>query len=193
MWQKKVTKFIQFFSKTAHISGCKNVHICTFAIVTVQICTGTVAMYNKFFFFYLSSIRLLHSNVHNNPTKHKKKKEEAEDNHQSSSTTTTTQPTPTQIIWTFDNPPQSWPKINWPENLTQNHAKPKSSQTHQKTQLKINQNSLRNPTQKQSKPIGKPNSKSIQTHWKTIPNQNQNQTTDVAYSNCFNNDIAYSK
>ena len=154
---KKVTKFIQFFSKTAHISGCKNVHICTFAIVTVQICTGTVAMYNNFF-FYLSSIRLLHSNVHNNPTKHKKKKEEAEDNHQSSSTTTTTQPTPTQIIWTFDNPPQSWPKINWPENPTQNQSKlieksnSKTIQTHWETQFKINSNSLENHPKPKSKP-----------------------------------------
>ena len=73
------------------------------------------------------------------------------------------------------------------------HHKVDPKSTDQKTQLKINQNSLRNPTQKQYKPIGKPNSKSIHTHWKTIPNQNQNQTTDVAYSNCFNNDVAYSK
>ena len=168
MWQKKVTKFIQFFSKIAHISGSKNVHICTFAIVTVQICTGTVAMIINFF-FYFSSIRLLHSNVHNNPTKHKKKKEEAEDNHQSSSTTTTTQPTPTQIIWTFDNPPQSWPKINWPENPTQNQAKPtrkpnsKSIKTHWEIQLKNNTNPLGNPIQNQFKLTGKPSQTKIKT------------------------------
>ena len=105
---------------------------------------------------------------------HKKKKEEAEDNHPITNLAalpppqpTTTQPTPTQTIWTVDNPPQSWPKIHGKlnqnqrkqlENPTQNQAKltkksnSKIVQTHRKTQLKINSNPPKNHPKPKSKP-----------------------------------------
>ena len=51
-------KFTQFFSKTTHISGCKNVYIYTLATVTVHICTVIVAVYiNNLFFFSLSTFK----------------------------------------------------------------------------------------------------------------------------------------
>ena len=49
-----MSKFAQFSSKTAHTNGCSNVYICTLAIVTVQICTVTVAMHNNNLLFFLS-------------------------------------------------------------------------------------------------------------------------------------------
>ena len=74
---QKVSKFAQFSFKTTHISGCKNVHIYTFATLTMQLCMVTVALYNNnlffFFFFSLSPFKFpLFPNGHNNSAKKKK-------------------------------------------------------------------------------------------------------------------------
>ena len=42
---KKDVKFTQFCSKTPHISSSITLLICIFAVVTMQICTATVALY----------------------------------------------------------------------------------------------------------------------------------------------------
>ena len=60
---EKVTDFTHFEQKNTHISKCKIVHKCTRAIVTVQICTVTIALAfniliisNSLLFFSLFSI-----------------------------------------------------------------------------------------------------------------------------------------
>ena len=40
---EKVANFAQFEQKNTHINGCKIVHLCTIATVTVHICMVTVA------------------------------------------------------------------------------------------------------------------------------------------------------
>ena len=67
---EKWTNFTQFEQKNTHISGCKivhlctvatiTVHICTVATVTVHICTVTVAYaFNILLVFFLSLISAL--------------------------------------------------------------------------------------------------------------------------------------
>ena len=41
---EKGSLFTHFGSKNTHISGCKIIHLCTIATVTVHICTVTVAL-----------------------------------------------------------------------------------------------------------------------------------------------------
>ena len=150
---KKVTKFIQFFSKTAHISGCKNVHICTFAIVTVQICTGTVAMYNNFFFFIspLSDYFIPMFTTTQQNIRRRRKKQRI--------TTNLVAPPPPP-------PPNQHQHKSFEHLIIHHKVDPKS--TDQKTQLKIK------PNQNQAKPTRKPNSKSIKTHWEIQLKNNTN-------------------
>ena len=144
-----MTKFIQFFSKIAHISGSKNVHICTFAIVTVQICTGTVAMIINFFFisplsdYFIPMFTTTQQNI-----RRRRKKPRI--------TTNLVAPPP---------PPNQHQHKSFEHLIIHHKVDPKS--TDQKTQLKIKPNPLENPTQNQSKLIEKSNSKTIQTHWET--------------------------
>ena len=46
-----VIKFIQSCSKTSHVSGCINLHICTFATVIIYIYMVTIALHFIFLFF----------------------------------------------------------------------------------------------------------------------------------------------
>ena len=98
---QKVSKFAQFSFKTTHISVCKNVHIYTFATLTMQLCMVTVALYNNnLLFFFLSH----HSSSLSFPmaTTTQQRRRRQISNHQLS----TTQPLPPQPISTVYNPPQ---------------------------------------------------------------------------------------
>ena len=115
-------------------------------------------------------------NIYNNPARQNKENEE-KNNHPTTKLSTTTKhrnlAPPNQhqhklceqliIHHKFS---QNQHKIN-PKSTEKQLENPtlKSRQIHWKTQLKINQNSLRNPIQKQSKPTGKP-----------IPNHTQGKT-----------------
>ena len=57
---EKWANFTQFKQKNTHISGCKIVHLCTIATVTVHICTVTVTYaFNILLFFSLSLVSAL--------------------------------------------------------------------------------------------------------------------------------------
>ena len=61
---EKVANFAQFEQKNTHINGCKIVHLCTIATVTVHICTVTVACpFNILLVFSLSQL-CSHSHSH---------------------------------------------------------------------------------------------------------------------------------
>ena len=54
---KKVANSAQFEQKNTHISGCKIVHLCTVATVTMHICTVTVTYaFNILLIFSLSLV-----------------------------------------------------------------------------------------------------------------------------------------
>ena len=56
---KKVANFAQFEQKNTHISGCKIVHLCTIATVTVHICTVTVACPFNILLVFFSPLAML--------------------------------------------------------------------------------------------------------------------------------------
>ena len=57
---KKLTNFTQLKQKNTHLSGCKIMHLCTIAIVTVHICTVTIAYaFNILLVFFLSLVSAL--------------------------------------------------------------------------------------------------------------------------------------
>ena len=57
---KKLTNFTQLKQKNTHISGCKIMHLCTIATVTVHICTVTIAyVFNILLVFFLSLVSTL--------------------------------------------------------------------------------------------------------------------------------------
>ena len=101
---QKVSKFAQFSSKTTHIIGCKNVHIYTFATLTMQICMVTVALYNNSLFIYLFFLsHHLGSLSFPMATATQQRKRRQISNHQLG----TTQPFPPQPISAVYNPPQN--------------------------------------------------------------------------------------
>ena len=53
---QKAFHFTHFDQKNTHISGCKIVHKCTSAIVTIYICTVTIALAFNILVFFLSLI-----------------------------------------------------------------------------------------------------------------------------------------
>ena len=73
---QKVSKVAQFSSKTTQISGCKNVHIYTFAIVTVQICTITVTLYDNYLFLFFLSITIWIPSLSQQPRQLNKEEED---------------------------------------------------------------------------------------------------------------------
>ena len=119
----------------------------------MHICTVTVQCVNNFlFFFSLSSIKLQQTSAARKkniqaptpPSNYNKPNHQTQRHHQ------TPQPST-----------EKYPKINRNSkiNPTQNQHKPK-----------INKHPKINPTQNQLKLTGKPNPKTVHTHWKTQPN-----------------------
>ena len=128
---QKVSKFAQFSFKTTHISGCKNVHIYTFATLTMQLCMVTVALYNNnLFFFFFFSLTIQVPSLSQWPQQLSK---EEEDKYP---TTNSAQPNhyhrnPFQRFIIHHNiDPKSTSKQTKPsENPTQNQAKPTKEPT----------------------------------------------------------------
>ena len=63
---RKTCSFYTFWAKNTHISGCKIVHLCTIATVSVHICIVTVALLSIFFlspFSCLVRLSLTHSSM----------------------------------------------------------------------------------------------------------------------------------
>ena len=68
---EKLTDFIHFEQKNTHISGCKIVHKCVIATVTMHICTVTVACaFNILIIFYSLLFFSLFSICKTNPPSH---------------------------------------------------------------------------------------------------------------------------
>ena len=61
---KKVANSAQFEQKNTHISGCKIVHLCTIATVTMHICTVTVACPLNILLVFSLSWLCSHSHSH---------------------------------------------------------------------------------------------------------------------------------
>ena len=81
---EKVAHFTHFEQKDTHISGCKIVHLCTITIVTVRICTITVAPLSIFLCFFLSPhpclarLSLTHSSVPRRRRRRRRRKKQVE-------------------------------------------------------------------------------------------------------------------
>ena len=68
---EKLTDFIHFEQKNTHISGCKIVHKCVIATVTMHICTVTIACaFNILIIFYSLLFFSLFSICKTNPPSH---------------------------------------------------------------------------------------------------------------------------
>ena len=79
---EKVAHFTHFEQKNTHISGCKIVHLCTIATVTVHICTITVTLLSIIlYFFSLLSLALLDSLSPTLQCQEEEEEEEEADHH----------------------------------------------------------------------------------------------------------------